>query len=140
MQRHPIHRLIHQPIAPRRQLRRVRAGQTSPAGKDLGRIRRAQQPHRLGHAFAENKAPEIERAPPGLQGESDIAQIEFRLRLQMGGQLFRGQIERLARLRRKDQNLRPRRPARAGSSGASSSTRCAFVPPTPKELTPARRG
>ena len=50
-------------------------------------------------------------------------------------------LERALAARREQQQLvRARGARRPAPSGASSSTTCALVPPTPSELTPARRG
>ena len=83
-----------------------------------------------------------EGAPAGLKGEGDIVEGDIGTRRR---------VRRRARSPRREAPRRcgPTAAARGGvappggrarSAGASSSTTCTLVPPTPNELTPARRG
>ena len=83
-----------------------------------------------------------ESAAAGLQRERHVGQVDgLRRPARCSLSCARRAIEGRRGARREHEQLLDCAPAPPGSAaGASSSTTCAFVPPTPNELTPARRG
>ena len=91
--------------------------------------------HREHPALGEVAAPDLERP-------RDVGEVEVGVRRGGGRRGGRRWPSRASRLRAESASRRQRVGARstAARSGASSSTAKALVPPTPSELTPARRG
>ena len=86
--------------------------------------------------------PAVGEPPPArLQRERHVGERVRRVVDEMVAQARRGRVEGRRRPGRKhEQLLVVVGPGRGSATGASSSTTWAFVPPTPNELTPARRG
>ena len=119
----------HEGNADRRSRRRTSGGGAPGRATGAARSRR--------RARAHQRAAMAEGATPDLQRVGQIGEIDGSGR-PSGRQALRRGLERGGSRRRAASSCRAARsPARAG---ASSTTTCAFVPPTPNELTPARRG
>ncbi len=128
----PIDGLGHEPAAAGGKLRGCFGGEAATAGEDFCGVGTAQELDGLGDSFADEEAAVIKGAAARLEGEGDVAEIEAGIGFEMGGEICGGGVERGAGPGGEDEDLR--------RSGASSTMTWALVPPTPKELTPARRG
>ena len=81
------------------------------------------------------------RPPTGEQRVRDVGEVDVGCRLEVVGEAVGRVGRRLRRARRQHEDLLGGRPgSELAARGASSTITWALVPPTPSELTPARRG
>ncbi len=86
-------------------------------------------------------APIAERAPPDVQRERHVGEVLLLVSAEVLAESPRRGVERrLALGREREEHRASGRRSVVSCGGASSTTACAFVPPTPNELTAARRG
>ncbi len=89
---------------------------------------------------ATEEAAVLAGAPPHLEGEGGVGERQVGMAAQVGGQVGPQGVERGGGVGREHEELPGARGAGGLGGGASSRMTWALVPPTPKELTPARRG
>ena len=94
----------------------------------------------VGTVGDDGRHPELV-GPPARERERHVGQRQVLVAREFGGKRGPGILQGLGGARGQQQHLRTAR-GRAGGEvrGASSTTTCTLVPPTPNELTPARRG
>ncbi len=96
--------------------------------------------HRIGPVRDDGGQPDLVRPPPG-EGEGHIGEWQVLVTGKRGGQRALASGSDSAVRADSSSTCGPADAgATAAGAGASSTTTWALVPPTPKELTPARRG